>query len=92
VCYRPNQESDGDDYECDDPANREPLISRPETMRYALRQDGLVGLGAGAGCMRLTGEQETNTALVSRAIELGINYFETTGITRGTCQNRTAPA
>ena len=44
------------------------------------------------GCMRLKDDQELNTSLVSRAIDLGVNYFETTrGYLGGTCQHRTAP-
>ena len=75
------------------PANHEPLICNDDAMRY--RPFGKTGLMVSAlsfGCMRLSEDQDLNTALVARAIELGINYFETTrGYCRGQCQQRTAP-
>ncbi len=71
----------------------EPLHQNAETMRY--RPFGSTGLQVSAlamGCMRLSEDQELNTALVSRAIDLGVNYFETTRhYIRGTCQHKTAP-
>lgn len=74
-------------------ANNEPLIARETTMRY--RPFGRTGLDVSAlsfGCMRLADDQPYNTALVSRAIELGVNYFETTRYyLGGTCQHRVAP-
>ena len=75
------------------PANCEPLICYEETMRY--RRFGRTGLQVSAlsmGCMRLEDDQDVNTAVVSRAIDLGINYFETTrGYCGGQCQHRVAP-
>jgi predicted aldo/keto reductase-like oxidoreductase len=42
--------------------------------------------------MRLTEDQALNTQVVARAIDLGVNYFETTrGYCGGQCQHRTAP-
>jgi predicted aldo/keto reductase-like oxidoreductase len=42
--------------------------------------------------MRLRDDQPYNTALISRAVDLGINYFETTRhYLGGTCQHRAAP-
>jgi len=74
-------------------ANAEPLRQEPETMRYrALGSTGLRVSALSMGCMRLTADQELNTRVVARAIELGINYFETTrGYCGGQCQQRTAP-
>jgi len=73
--------------------NREPLICKNETMRY--RPLGKTGLNVSAlsfGCMRLADNVPLNTKLISRAIDLGINYFETTRYyLGGTCQHRTAP-
>ena len=44
------------------------------------------------GCMRLGEDQDLNTRVVSRAIEMGVNYFETTrGYCDGKCQHRVAP-
>ena len=76
-----------------EPANREPLIRKEETMRY--RPYGKTGLRISAlsfGCMRLGDDQDLNTRLISTAIDLGVNYFETTrGYCGGKCQHRTAP-
>jgi predicted aldo/keto reductase-like oxidoreductase len=73
--------------------NREPLICRNETLRY--RPLGKTGLNVSAlsfGCMRLADDVPLNTKLISRAIDLGVNYFETTRYyLNGTCQHRTAP-
>ena len=75
------------------PANSEPLICKDETMRY--RPLGKTGLRVSAlsfGCMRLPEDMELNKKLISTAIDLGVNYFETTRYyLGGTCQNRTAP-
>lgn len=69
-------------------ANSQPLIANHETMRY--RPLGSTGLQVSAlsfGCMRL----HDNTDHVGRAIDLGINYFETTRYyLQGTCQHKTA--
>jgi predicted aldo/keto reductase-like oxidoreductase len=74
-------------------ANTEPLICKEETMRY--RPFGRTGLKVSAlsfGCMRLADDQPYNTPLIARAIDLGINYFETTRhYLGGTCQHRVAP-
>jgi predicted aldo/keto reductase-like oxidoreductase len=62
-------------------------------MRY--RPFGSTGLEVSAlsfGCMRLSEDQDLNTALISQAVDEGINYFETTRhYIRGTCQHKTAP-
>jgi predicted aldo/keto reductase-like oxidoreductase len=75
------------------PANSEALIRNDETMRYRpLGRTGLMVSALSFGCMRLGEDQDLNTRLVSRAIDLGVNYFETTrGYCRGQCQQRTAP-
>ena len=76
------------------PANSETLIENNETMRY--RPLGKTGLKVSAlsfGCMRLSDDQDINTPLISRAIDLGVNYFETTrGYCGGQCQHRTPAA
>jgi len=74
-------------------SNHEPLICNSETMRYRpLGKTGLMVSALAMGCMRLGEDQELNTRLVSRAVDLGINYFETTrGYCGGQCQHRTAP-
>ena len=73
-------------------ANLEPLAQK-KTMRY--RPFGKTGLMVSAlsmGCMRLGEDQEINTDTVSKAIDLGVNYFETTRFyCDGKCQHRTAP-
>lgn len=75
------------------PAHAEPLIRNDETMRY--RPFGRTGWQVSAlsfGCMRLGEDQERNTALISRAVEVGVNYFESTRYyLGGTCQHKTAP-
>ncbi len=75
------------------PANSEDLVRNDETMQY--RPLGSTGLSVSAlsmGCMRLGEDQDVNTATVSRAIELGVNYFETTRFyCGGQCQHRVAP-
>ncbi len=75
------------------PANSEPLIRCDETMRYRpLGRTGLMVSALSFGCMRLSEDQDLNTRLIARAVELGVNYFETTrGYCRGQCQHRTAP-
>lgn len=75
------------------PANSEPPLHNDETMSY--RAIGKTGLNVSAlsmGCMRLGEDQELNTRVVSRAVELGVNYFETARwYCGGQCQQRTAP-
>ena len=75
------------------PSYSEPLNCKEETMRY--RPFGKTGLKVSAlsfGCMRLGEDQPYNTQLISRAIDLGVNYFETTRYyLGGACQHRTAP-
>jgi predicted aldo/keto reductase-like oxidoreductase len=74
-------------------AHSEPLIRNDETMRY--RPFGKTGYEVSAlsfGCMRLQDDPELNEKLISRAVDLGVNYFETTRYyLGGTCQHRTAP-
>ncbi|MHC4873351.1 MAG: aldo/keto reductase [Planctomycetota bacterium] len=74
-------------------SNSEPLIRNDEKMKY--RKYGSTGLEVSAlsfGCMRLSEDQELNTNLISSAIDLGINYFESTRYyIRGTCQHKIAP-
>ncbi len=42
--------------------------------------------------MRLFEDMELNEKLISKAVDYGINYFETTrGYCNGQCQQRTAP-
>ena len=71
----------------------EPLIRNDETMQY--RPFGKTGYMVSAlsfGCMRLHDNPELNEKLISRAIDRGVNYFETTRYyLGGTCQHRTAP-
>lgn len=73
--------------------NSEPLIKNEASMRY--RKFGSTGLEVSAlsfGCMRLQDNEPLNTELISTAIDMGINYFETTRhYLGGTCQHRTAP-
>ncbi|MFA5863321.1 MAG: aldo/keto reductase [Phycisphaerae bacterium] len=75
------------------PAHSEPLVQNNETMRYRpLGRTGLMVSALSFGCMRLSENQDLNTSLISRAIDLGVNYFETTrGYCQGQCQHRTAP-
>ena len=75
------------------PANSEPLIENNDTMRYRpLGQTGLKISALSFGCMRLTEDQDLNTRLICRAVDLGVNYFETTrGYCSGQCQHRTSP-
>jgi predicted aldo/keto reductase-like oxidoreductase len=74
-------------------SNSELLICKEETMRY--RAFGRTGMKVSAlsfGCMRLVDDQPYNTSFVSRAIDLGVNYFESTRYyLGGACQQRTAP-
>ena len=74
-------------------SNNEPLICNNEKMRY--RPFGKTGLMVSAlsfGCMRLFDDMDLNEKLISKAIDYGINYFETTrGYCSGQCQQRTAP-
>jgi hypothetical protein len=75
------------------PSHREPLVRNDETMRY--RPLGSTGLQVSAlsmGCMRLGEDMEQNRATVGKALDLGVNYFETTRMyCQGQCQQRTAP-
>lgn len=75
------------------PSHSEPLIQNPHTMRY--RPLGRTGWRVSAlsmGCMRLGEDQALNDRVISRCIELGINYFETTRrYCGGQCQHRVAP-
>jgi len=74
-------------------ANSEPLIRNDETMKYRpLGRTGFTVSALSFGCMRLADDPPLNEKLLSRAIELGVNYFETTRFyLSGTCQHRTAP-
>ena len=71
----------------------ESLIRNDESMRYrSLGKTGLEVSALSFGCMRLSEGQDLNTALISTAIDYGINYFETTRYyLGGTCQHKTAP-
>jgi len=75
------------------PANSEPLVQNSDAMLYRpLGKTGPMVSALSMGCMRLGADQDLNTALVSRAAELGVNYFETTRwYAGGQCQHRTAP-
>jgi predicted aldo/keto reductase-like oxidoreductase len=75
------------------PANHEPLIRNDDAMRYRpLGKTGLLVSALSFGCMRLSEDQDLNASLIARAIELGVNYFETTRwYCQGQCQQRTAP-
>lgn len=70
-----------------------PLIANNDHMRY--RPFGKTGYKVSAlsfGCMRLSEGQELNTQLLGKAIEHGINYFETTRYyINNTCQHKVAP-
>ena len=74
-------------------SNSEPLICKEETMRYRpLGKTGLKISALAMGCMRLSEDQDVNTRIVSMAVDLGVNYFETTRwYCGGQCQHRTAP-
>ena len=74
-------------------SHTEPLIRKDETMRYRpLGRTGLMVSALSFGCMRLPEDMALNEKLISRAIDLGINYFETTRFyCGGQCQHRTAP-
>ena len=75
------------------PSNNEPLIQNDEKMRYRpLGKTGLMVSALSFGCMRLFEDMELNEKMLSKAIDYGINYFETTrGYCSGQCQQRTAP-
>jgi predicted aldo/keto reductase-like oxidoreductase len=70
----------------------EPLIRNDAKMRY--RPFGRTGLEVSAlafGCMRLKDDPELNRELFGKAIEYGVNYYETTRFyLDGTCQHRVA--
>jgi len=74
------------------PANSSPLIRNDQEMKY--RPMGKTGFPVSAlsfGCMRLADDAELNARLLPRAVELGVNYFETTrGYLGGACQHRVA--
>ena len=74
-------------------ANSETLIQNDGTMRYRpLGKTGLMVSALSFGCMRLTEDMTLNEKLISSAIDLGVNYFETTrGYCSGKCQHRTSP-
>jgi len=74
-------------------ANNEPLNQNKKRMRYRpLGKTGLEVSALSMGCMRLSDDMGANQQLVSRAIDLGVNYFETTRFyCGGQCQQRTAP-
>ena len=75
------------------PANHDPLHQNDDTMRYRdLGRTGLKVSAVSMGCMRLGEDQDLNTKVVNRAIDLGVNYYETTrGYCGGRCQHRVAP-
>lgn len=74
-------------------ANAEALHRNDETMLYRpLGRTGLMVSALSFGCMRLGEDMALNETLIARAIELGVNYFETTRwYCGGQCQHRTAP-
>lgn len=74
-------------------SNSEPLIQNDEKMQYRpLGKTGLMVSALSFGCMRLEEDMGLNKKLISSAIDLGINYFETTrGYCDEQCQQRTAP-
>ena len=76
-----------------EPSHSEPLIRNDETMRYRpMGKTGYMVSALSFGCMRLKDDPELNEKLISRAIELGVNYFESTRYYLGnTCQHRVAP-
>jgi predicted aldo/keto reductase-like oxidoreductase len=76
-----------------EPSHNEPLIRNDETMRYRpMGKTGYMVSALSFGCMRLKDDPELNQKLISRALDLGVNYFETTRYyLGGTCQHRTAP-
>ena len=73
--------------------NQQTLNRNDEQMRY--RKFGKTGWEVSAlsfGCMRLCDDQEYNTNLISKSIDAGVNYFETTRYyLGGQCQHRTGP-
>ncbi len=75
------------------PTHGGPLSQNEKTMRY--RPLGKTGYKVSAlsfGCMRLLDDPALNEKLIARAIDLGVNYVETTRYyLGGTCQHRTAP-
>ncbi|MFC1526375.1 aldo/keto reductase [Candidatus Latescibacterota bacterium] len=74
-------------------AHLSPLHRNDESMRYRdLGRTGLQVSAVSMGCMRLGEDQEVNSLVVARAIDVGMNYFETTrGYCGGHCQHRVAP-
>ncbi len=73
--------------------NTEPLARNEQTMRYRpMGKTGLMVSALSMGCMRLTEDQDHNDKLISTALDMGINYFETArGYCGGSCQDYTAP-
>ncbi len=73
--------------------HNEPLICNDETMRYRpMGKTGYMVSALSFGCMRLKEDKALNEKMISRAVDLGVNYFETTRYyLEGTCQHRTAP-
>ena len=73
--------------------NTEPLARNEQAMRYRrLGKTGLLVSALSMGCMRLTEDQAHNDKLISTALEMGINYFETTrGYCGWRCQHYAAP-
>ena len=76
-----------------EPSHNEPLNQNDETMRYRpMGKTGYMVSALSFGCMRLKDDPELNEKLISRALDLGVSYFETTRYYLGnTCQHRTAP-
>ncbi len=76
-----------------EPSHNEPLIRNDETMRYRpMGKTGYMVSALSFGCMRLKDDPELNQELISKAVDLGVNYFESTRYyLGGTCQHRTAP-
>jgi len=75
------------------PLNPDGLSCKEDTMRYrSLGKTGLKISALSMGCMRLGEDMALNEKVVARAIELGVNYFETTRrYCDGKCQHRVAP-
>lgn len=73
-------------------SNSKPLRRNDEKMKYRpLGKTGLFVSALSFGCMRLQDNPELNAKLLPRAVELGVNYFETARLyLRGTCQHRVA--
>ena len=74
-------------------SNSEPLVQNDEKMKYRpFGQTGWMVSALSFGCMRLSDNVDLNEKLISKAIDYGVNYFETTQCyCQGQCQQRTAP-